>query len=171
METKIQTGAKPDFLIMASDGLWDNMNNDDAVTCVNQWLEKFKPDAFIAEQLQEQRGFFASLFDSFRGKSPPKPRALDHKGKFLHSAAPDEDDETYWDSEQKSLKWKVSPKHFVVEDDHAGVHLIKNALGGRRRNLYCGIMSIQPPLSRDVRDDITVQVIFFGVDGSKVLGK
>jgi hypothetical protein len=25
-------------------------------------------------------------------------------------------------------------------------------------------MSIQPPLSRNVRDDITVHVIFFGVD-------
>jgi pyruvate dehydrogenase phosphatase len=28
-------------------------------------------------------------------------------------------------------------------------------------------MSIQPPLSRNVRDDITVHVIFFGVDASE----
>ena len=172
LETKVQAGAKPDFLIMASDGLWDNMSNEDAVTCVNQWLDKFKPDAFLAEQQAVGKGFLASLLDTFRRSKPTStPFSSNNKDKFLDAASPDEDDETYWDANEKAMKWKVSPKHFVVEDDHAGVHLIKNALGGRRRSLYCGIMSIQPPLSRNVRDDITVQVIFFGVDGSKALGK
>lgn len=177
METKVQTGSKPDFLIMASDGLWDNMSNEDAVTCVSQWLEKFTPDAFIAEQMEQEKGFFSSLSDIFRRKPTPStqpshPSKDKEKGtRFLDAASRDEDDETYFDPTEKSLKWKVSPKHFVVEDDHAGVHLIKNALGGRRRELYCGIMSIQPPLSRNVRDDITVQVVFFGVDGSKGLGQ
>lgn len=171
IETRVQTGSKPDFLIMASDGLWDQMSNDDAVTCVNQWLDKFKPDAFITEQMQEQKGLFASLFSS--GSNKPTPPSLPNirKGKFAEAAAPGEDEEVYWDAEERLMKWKVSPKHFVVEDENAGVHLIKNALGGRRRNLFCGILSVQPPLSRDVRDDITVQVIFFGVDGTKGLEK
>ena len=174
-ETKVQTGAKPDFLIMASDGLWDNMSNEDAVTCVSQWLDKFKPDAFIAEQMEAEKGFLSSLTDVFRrspsASSPPSPGFKGNDKRFIEAAGPNEDNETYFDPGEKALKWKVSPKHFVVEDDHAGVHLIKNALGGRRRELYCGIMSIQPPLSRNVRDDITVQVVFFGVDGSKALGR
>jgi len=74
------------------------------------------------------------------------------------------DDDTYYDEDEEALKWRVSPKHFVVEDDNCGIHLIKNALGGNRRELFNGIMTVTPPLSRNVRDDITVQVIFFGVD-------
>lgn len=48
--TKIDTtGAHPDFLIMASDGLWDQFSSEDAVTCVQQWLDKNKPDAFLEQ--------------------------------------------------------------------------------------------------------------------------
>lgn len=48
---------------------------------------------------------------------------------------------------------------------------VKNALGGKRRNLFRGIMSVQPPLSRDVRDDITVHVVFFGQDTEDAAAK
>ncbi|GJD01338.1 protein phosphatase 2C [Colletotrichum higginsianum] len=52
--------------------------------------------------------------------------------------------------------WSATPEHFVVEDlDNAAVHLIKNALGGTRRTLFTGAALAS------VRDDITVQVIFF----------
>ena len=74
------------------------------------------------------------------------------------------DDDTYYDEEERTLKWRVSPKHFIVEDDNAGIHLIKNVLGGNRRELFNGVMTVQPPLSRQVRDDITVHVVFFGVN-------
>lgn len=73
-------------------------------------------------------------------------------------------DDTWYDQEERCLKWKTSPKYFVNEDEHAAVHLVKNALGGKRRDLFEGVMSIQTPYSRKVRDDITVHVIFFGVN-------
>lgn len=58
--------------------------------------------------------------------------------------------------------WKATPADFAIEDlDSAAVCLVKNALGGRRRGLFCGAMTAYSPLSRYVRDDITVQVIFF----------
>ena len=44
----------------------------------------------------------------------------------------------------------------------SATHLVKNAFGGSRRGLFCGVMSTYPPISRYVRDDITVQVVFFG---------
>ncbi|EKG12497.1 Protein phosphatase 2C manganese/magnesium aspartate binding site [Macrophomina phaseolina MS6] len=58
--------------------------------------------------------------------------------------------------------WKGEPQFFVAEDDNAATHLVRNAFGGSRRRLFCGVMSAYPPMSRNVRDDITVQVIFFG---------
>ncbi|POR38345.1 Protein phosphatase 2C [Tolypocladium paradoxum] len=58
--------------------------------------------------------------------------------------------------------WKATPRDFAIEDlDSAAVCLVKNALGGRRRGMFCGAMTADAPLSRYVRDDITVQVIFF----------
>lgn len=151
-ETKVETGAHPDFLIMASDGLWDLMSNQDAVTCVQMWLEKNKPTDFI-EKYKDTPAKIAQAEQ--KAAMPYGPMA---------DSTPDKDDDTYYDPEDKCLKWRVSPKHFVVEDEHVGVHLIKNALGGSRRRLFEAVMSIQPPLSRNVRDDITVHVIFFGQD-------
>ena len=173
-ETEIQTGQHPDFLIMASDGLWDQMSSEDAVTCVQQWLDKYKPTNFL-----EKRQEIKSIADLFRQKDAEQQKSAS----FTNMAdMTDDDDDTYFDETEKCMKWRVSPKHFVVEDEHCGVHLsmscndffcvdrhanyvaVKNALGGKRRNLFCGVMSIQPPYSRDVRDDITVHVLFFGVD-------
>lgn len=162
-ETKIQTGEHPDFLIMASDGLWDQMSNQDAVTCVQMWLEQNNPTAFIKDLKEKQKalevGLPATSLPGMPGNTPPpNPFA---------QVEEDTDPETYYDVEEKCLKWRVSPKHFVVEDDNAGMHLIKNALGGRRRRLFEAVMTVQPPLSRNVRDDITVHVVFFGVDAGE----
>ncbi|KAK5996743.1 Pyruvate dehydrogenase (Lipoamide) phosphatase C10F6.17c [Cladobotryum mycophilum] len=59
-------------------------------------------------------------------------------------------------------EWKATPEYFAIEDlDSAAICLVKNAFGGNRRGLFCGVMSLASPMSRYVRDDITVQVIFF----------
>ncbi|KAL7941275.1 phosphatase 2C-like domain-containing protein [Trichoderma barbatum] len=113
-----------DFVILASDGLWDVMSNDDAVTCVSRWLaarHKGKP-----EEVEDAK------FTAF---------TLDDDG---------------------FPSYKATPEDFAIEDlDNAAVCLVKNALGGRRRELFCGAMTVTTPTSRYMRDDITVQVIFF----------
>jgi pyruvate dehydrogenase phosphatase len=63
--------------------------------------------------------------------------------------------------EDKFFSWMAKPEYFVVENDNAATHLAKNAFGGSRRDLFCALMSSYPPFSRNVRDDITIQVIFF----------
>lgn len=156
METKVQTGERPDFLIMASDGLWDNMSSEDAVTCVQMWLDKHKPTNFLEEQIKK-----APSWNEWLTLGAPAPSKLPTFSSASDLAG---DDDTYFDEEEGAMKWRVSPKHFVVEDEHCGVHLVKNALGGKRRDLFTGVMTVQAPLSRNVRDDITVHVIFFGVD-------
>ncbi|KAK0812985.1 hypothetical protein LTR91_012544 [Friedmanniomyces endolithicus] len=164
-EVVVQTGGHPDFLVMASDGLWDNMSSDDAITCVQMWLDKNKPTDF----LEQQDGGLGAVR---AGRPPPQLSAPSLPSILapVYTTAADvaeEDEDVYFDEEERCLRWRVSPKHFIVEDAHCGVHLIKNALGGKRRDLFTGIMSVQPPLSRRVRDDITVHVVFFGVDTSK----
>ncbi|KAK4503993.1 hypothetical protein PRZ48_004908 [Zasmidium cellare] len=159
METRLQTGDRPDFLIMASDGLWDNMTSDVAVACVQAWLDKNKPMDFLeAPQHPPQ-----SWQDVLKPGGPSSNLSV-RTPTYSNPAEITGEDDTYYDEEERCRKWKVDPKHFVVEDGNCGVHMIKNALGGKRRDLFTGVMSVQPPLSRNVRDDITVHVVFFGQD-------
>ena len=125
-----------DFLIMASDGLWDHISSEDAVRCVSMWANK--PNS------------------SHMGQGNQTTRAL-----ATPAQLPNTQDVTI---DQIEKEWRSTPQDFIVEDDNAATHLARNALGGSRRKLFCSVMSMQAPESRDVRDDITIQVIFFGRD-------
>ncbi|OCK73247.1 protein serine/threonine phosphatase 2C [Lepidopterella palustris CBS 459.81] len=131
-ETQVVTGERGDFLILASDGLWDHISSEDAVTCVGLWKES------------KARG---------QGKIANDPEREKHQV--------DSPDDGHWLDEGKYVEFKATPQYFVVEDENAAVHLVRNAFGGSRRRLFCAVMSTLPPLSRNVRDDATVQVIFF----------
>jgi pyruvate dehydrogenase phosphatase len=72
-----------------------------------------------------------------------------------------EKDDTLLDQKTGCLSWKAQKEHFVVEDDHCGVHLVKNALGGSRRGLFETATSLRPPLPEKIRGDIFVMVTFF----------
>jgi pyruvate dehydrogenase phosphatase len=61
-----------------------------------------------------------------------------------------------------SHKRKVEEEDFVVLDENCATHLARNALGGGDEEVLCGVVGAQPPVSRHVKDDITVQVAFFG---------
>jgi pyruvate dehydrogenase phosphatase len=112
-----------DFVILASDGLWDVISNDDAVACVSRWLAAKK--AGKTEPVNDTRTTFTLGSDG-------------------------------WPS------YKATPEFFAIEDlDNAAVCLAKNALGGNRRTMFCGSMSAYSPVSRYVRDDLTIQVVFF----------
>jgi pyruvate dehydrogenase phosphatase len=151
MEAKIKTdGEHPDFLIMASDGLWDQMSSEDAVACVQLWLDKNAPTAFMKFVAADSIGIKSMAEDV----TPKRPT--------FTSASDLADEDTYFDEKEGCRKWRTAPKHFVNEDVNCGVHLIKNALGGKRRDLFTGVATVQPPLARNVHDDITVHVVFFG---------
>ncbi|TFB00109.1 hypothetical protein CCMA1212_008342 [Trichoderma ghanense] len=123
-EVTVRRVESSDFVILASDGLWDVMSNEDAVTCVSRWLA---------------------------ARRKGRPEEVDNISLSVHTL----DDEGF-------LSYKATPEYFAIEDlDNAAVCLVKNALGGRRRGLFCGAMTVATPTSRYMRDDITVQVIFF----------
>ncbi|KAI0883361.1 protein serine/threonine phosphatase 2C [Annulohypoxylon maeteangense] len=49
----------------------------------------------------------------------------------------------------------------TVQDENAAVHLVRNGLGGAHEEMVKGALTFRYPNSRDIRDDITVQVVFF----------
>lgn len=122
--TKIDP-SKPSFLIMATDGLWDNLSSQQAVDLVVKWIEK--PTA-LSKSLTE-----------------PKYEPYDFT----------------------KYEWKeeFDEKRTTVQDGNAAVHLVRNALGGNHHEMIQGRLAYGTPFCRSIRDDITVQVVFFHVPG------
>lgn len=115
-----------DFVILATDGLWDHISNEDAVACVSRWL-------------------------AARRAGQPEQAKAGQSGSVEMMVA-----------REGFGSWRATPEHFAIEDlDNAAVCLIRNAFGGTRRELFRGVMTEVSPRSRYVRDDVTVQVIFF----------
>lgn len=63
----------------------------------------------------------------------------------------------------KGVHWRFVEKRTTIQDDNVAVHLVRNALGGNHHELIAGRLAFSSPFARRVRDDITVQVAFFGV--------
>lgn len=63
------------------------------------------------------------------------------------------------------VNWKFVEERTTIQDDNAAVHLVRNSLGGNHHELIAGRLALSAPFSRRVRDDITVQVVFFGPPG------
>lgn len=136
-EITCTTVSANDFLIMASDGFWEHMTSENAVVCVSEWLKKKK-----SQQQSTDNG------------------ADERQGANCTSSQNFSDLELHFQDDLRT--WKCLPKHFVVEDmDNAAVHLLKNVLGGTRRNLFVATTMMHQPIAKAVHDDITVQVLFF----------
>ncbi|TQV92813.1 protein phosphatase 2C [Cordyceps javanica] len=132
-----------DFVILASDGFWDHVSTDDAVRLVARWLEQKKK--------RSEQGRLAA------GHGGDDDGVVENATPGGAGAQLDLDFD-----EDGFAAWKTLPQHFVVEDmDNAAVHLLKNALGGNRRNLFVASTMMGLPHSRNIRDDIAVQVLFF----------
>lgn len=151
-QIQIETGEHPDFLIVASDGLWDQLSSDEAVKCVQLWLDKFQPHEWVSEAIARHQGPFDLPIPE-----PTVGLPFDY-----------EKNDLYYDQEDRALKWTNNEAHFIVERNHCGEHLIQNALGGDRKELFEVVMNLPPSHSRTVRDDITVSVVFFNADSGTI---
>lgn len=143
--TKIQP-EYGDFLVMATDGLWEMLTNDEVVGLVGKWIE-----TQTADQSQSQFGaMWSKVFGS--NKELPVEAGKD--------AGPDGQKTPI-----RLRQWGISPdekERFVVKDNNVATHLIRNALGGKNEEQVCALLTLVSPFSRRYRDDLTVQVIFFG---------
>lgn len=153
--TQVSPG-KGDFLVMASDGLFEMLSNEEVVTLVAQWMEQKHPEYLnhsLPTPSKSSPGIFSRLFGS-SGETQQR------------STTTVEDVSTNKEAQKQPLRRRggYSPK-FVVEDENVATHLIRNALGGADREQVSMLVSIPSPLSRNHRDDLTVTVVFFGEDG------
>ncbi|KAJ5709983.1 hypothetical protein N7493_009575 [Penicillium malachiteum] len=140
--TKIDP-SKGDFVVMATDGLWEMLTNEEVVGLVGQWLEQQSGAGSSKSWLQ-------SWF-SFGGQ-----KQLPVKGTGTTS----EGQRRPFRQEQYAIPEGES--RFVVEDKNAATHIVRNAMGGKDKEMICALLTLPSPYSRRYRDDITVEVIFFG---------
>lgn len=122
--TKIQPD-KGEFLIMASDGLWDNLTSAQAVDLVGQWLKTH--DTTRSPKRLE--------FDLTTLANPTRDRdRVDPGEKISYTSRP-----------------QSSPANFVVKDSNAATHLVRNALGGGDEDMLYGVLTARSPVARRVR--------------------
>jgi pyruvate dehydrogenase phosphatase len=130
---------RSDFMIMASDGLWDRISSEHAVELVHRWLDA--KDGLSRNDTPAEPLFAPAAF-------PSNSMQLDRGVEFNVEKKQDVD-------------WKATPEFFAIEDDNAAVCLARNAMGGTRKGLFLGLLSVPGPLSRNAVDDTTIMVVFF----------
>ena len=139
-----------DFVVMASDGLWEMLTNEEVVGLVGQWLEKQASNTKTTGSTGNS--WLQSWFKTQKTNALP----IEHhdEGAAAGQRAP-----------IRQQQWGVpagQQERFVVEDKNAATHLVRNALGGRDQDMLSALLTLPSPYSRRYRDDLTVQVIFFG---------
>ncbi|CAG84795.1 DEHA2A11220p [Debaryomyces hansenii CBS767] len=140
-----------DFLVMASDGLYEMLSNEEIIGLVVKWMEK--------ERMVKPQKSFWNYFGSTENKLPEISDITNDKS-----------------SKQPFRKNKQSSGYggFLLDDRNVSTHLIRNALSnGGSREQTSMLISIPNPVSRRYRDDLTVTVVFFGKDlrGENEAGK
>jgi pyruvate dehydrogenase phosphatase len=138
-ESKGASG-KSDFMIMASDGLWDRISSEHAVECISRYLEA------------RARG---------NGSVKQDPHLVSNPPVFPTTFSSLDPGVTCDPENSKDVYWQATPEYFAIEDENAAVCLARNAMGGTRRGLFLGILAGPEPLSRNAVDDTTIMVVFF----------
>ena len=128
-----------DFMVMATDGLWEMLTNEEVVGLVGQWIEKQN-----AEAGQSGKGWFGFL----SGKKEIKELPVEHTSTTVTKGGKGSD------TPIRQQQWGVQGKEmerFVVEDKNVATHLVRNALGGRNTDTLCALLTLPAPYSRRYR--------------------
>ena len=144
--------ANGDFVVMATDGLWEMLTNEEVVGLVGQWLETQGSNTKVTGSSNSSGNWLQSWFSTQKANSLP----IEHhdEGASSGQRAP-----------IRQRQWGVpagQDERFVIEDKNAATHLVRNALGGKDQDMLSALLTLPSPYSRRYRDDLTVQVIFFG---------
>lgn len=144
--TKIEP-EKGDFVVMATDGLWEMLTNEEVVGLVGQWLDAQSNSGGQGSQTQS----WLKSWWSSQKQLPVEQKAGDTA----------EGQRAPIRQQQWGTKTSLNER-FVVEDKNAATHLVRNALGGKDQDQLSALLTLPSPFSRRYRDDLTVEVIFFG---------
>ncbi|KAF8809345.1 protein serine/threonine phosphatase 2C [Phlegmacium glaucopus] len=181
-EITTTTIRKGDFVVLASDGLWDCLTNEEVVGLVGGWLETRGEEVKIGKGQGVGEGEMVVIPFGKAGLSGRNAKKGFGKGKGYgwtdgsdggtSKEAGNEDERTIWErtdlpvtslnpDQTGMYKFWRATKRFVNIDANVAVHLARNALGGADRDLTGALLRLKPPRSRSYRDDISIQVVFF----------
>ncbi|ATY62586.1 phosphatase 2C [Cordyceps militaris] len=142
-------GDKPSIIILATDGFWDSVDNGEAVDLVVMWLEA-QLESSMEEMKMKLR--MAPPTSWWRSKTLGQ---IEYAPGFDFSSRFHEIMECRFDM-------RYNYTRTILKDlDNVAVHLLRNACGGNHREFLEGSLAYQAPFSRNIRDDMTVQVLFF----------
>jgi pyruvate dehydrogenase phosphatase len=140
--TKAQ-GPIKQFIVMATDGLYDCLSSEEVVALVGAHLSGQK----ATQTKQELLSVLGTSFPAAASSASP------HKPRPPPSGAQKGDDATV--------------KRYVFEDSNLSTHLTRNALGGALKEQVSALLSIPAPQCRRYRDDITITVLLFDSEASQ----
>jgi pyruvate dehydrogenase phosphatase len=125
-----------DFVVMATDGLWEMLTNEEVVGLVGQWIEK---------QTNESNGNVANswlkMFSQQQKGLPVEHRSSGNKADGQKTPI-------------RQQQWGVQGgenQRFVVEDKNVATHLARNALGGKNTEMVCALLTLPSPYARRYR--------------------
>lgn len=132
--TKVEPD-RGDFVVLATDGLWEMLTNEEVIGLVGQWIESQRKTQSTAD--------WAKSFFSGGNKALPIEK---HVQNAMDSGEGQR-------APIRQVQWQVegNDERFVVEDNNVATHLVRNALGGRDRNMVCGLLTLVSPFSRRYR--------------------
>ena len=148
--------SKGDFVVLATDGLWEMLTNEEVVGLVGQWVEVQKSPS-NASNTAWLKSWFSFNGTSNQTLPVEKGGNMDKSGRIDPS-----DDNAQVPIRQQQWSLPNGSARFVFEDKNVATHLVRNALGGKDRDMVCALLTLPSPYSRRYRDDLTVEVIFFG---------
>lgn len=142
-----------DFLILGTDGFWNHVSNEDAVYCVRLWIEaQAKDKANHSEQAEN-----IELAEVVQVPEEGPADVAHEKEPADITPTPEKEPERH----MYPYNWEMEREAFIVEHDNIATHLVHNAFGGNERDLFCSVMSLLPPDSKEARDDVAVIVVLF----------
>jgi pyruvate dehydrogenase phosphatase len=147
--TKVQpeTG---DFVVMATDGLWEMLTNEEVVGLVGQWLETQASGTFTSgNSVKLEASWLKSWFTLSQSEKGLPVESMSKK-EMSGQRAP-----------IRQQQWGIdgASDRFVVEDKNAATHLVRNALGGKDEDQLCALLTLPSPYSRRYRSvSITMHV-------------
>lgn len=132
--TKVEP-EKGDFVVMATDGLWEMLTNEEVVGLVGQWLDT---QGGANGQNAQTQSWLKSWF------STQKTLPVEQKGSS---------DSTGQRAPIRQQQWGLNAlnERFVVEDKNAATHLVRNALGGNDKDQLSALLTLPSPFSRRYR--------------------
>lgn len=138
--TKVEP-EKGDFVVMATDGLWEMLTNEEVVGLVGQWLDA-QGGSNGSQNSQTQ-----SWLKSWTGGQKGLPVEDKSSSKQEGQRAPIR-------QQQWGTKTSMNER-FVVEDKNAATHLVRNALGGKDQDQLSALLTLPSPFSRRYRYEDT----------------